>query len=147
MKLRATLLVALLIGGAYMMFQSINDYNEQGFAKLFESMNPPFHSLIFTKPTTYSSDAQTWIVDDENEIEDLLAFLQNYHVRKLNAEEIIEDDDIDQFSISLEDKNGNTIDIFITEDIIIQNSLLYYKIVDGPLDVNWIVYFFTSNQT
>ena len=76
-----------------------------------------------------------------------LYFLQNYHVRKLTPEEIDPFDDIEQFSISLQDENGNTLSIIVTKNLIIQNSLLYYEIVDGPLNLDWLLQFFISNQT
>lgn len=146
MKIRAILLIALMIGGAFMMVQSIEESNENSVTELLESMNQPFHSLIFTKPQTYHSNAQKWVANDPSEIEILITFLQNYHVRKLNSTDIDIEDDIEEFSISLEDRTGKMITIIITEDLIIQNSNLYYEIVDGPLDIEWLVYFFSSNQ-
>ena len=74
-------------------------------------------------------------------------FLQSYHVKKLKAEEIDPHDSIDEFTIILKDSEGNSITISIAENLIIQNSQLYYEIVDGPLDVDWIVGFFVSNKS
>lgn len=146
MKIRAILLIALMVSGAFMMVQSIKERDKNSVTELLESMNQPFHALIFTKPQTYHSNAQKWVANDPSEIENLIAFLQNYHVRKLNPNEINIEDDIEEFSISLEDNVGEMITIIITEDLIIQNSNLYYEIVDGPLDIEWLVYFFSSNQ-
>lgn len=136
----------LMIAGAYVMFQTIKEYDEKNITDLLETMDPPFNSLTFSKPETKFSKADTWIADDESEIDLLLSFLKNYHVRKLKPEQINKHDDIDEFKISLEDSKGNVIKIIINEDLIVQNSLLYYEIVDGPLDFEWIVYFFSSNQ-
>lgn len=147
MKMRAVLLIALMIGGAYAMLQSYQEYEEKEFTEILAPMDAHFSSLIFTKPAMAGSESKSWIVDEPSEIESLLYFLQNYHVRKLAPEEIDPFDDIEQFSISLQDENGNTLSIIVTEDLIIQNSLLYYEIVDGPLNVDWLVQFFISNQT
>jgi len=49
-------------------------------------------------------------------------------------------------SLQLQDDKGNTLSIIVNENLIIQNSLLYYEIVDGPLDVEWMVHFFIGNQ-
>lgn len=147
MRLRAVLLIALLIGGAYAMLQTINDYNEKNFSEIFNSMDTDFNSLIFSKPPMHGFPAETWVVDDEHEVDELLLFLQNYSVKKLKPEEIDPADSIEEFSIILKDTNGNSITIFIPENIIIQNSMLYYEIVDGPLDVNWIARFFASNKS
>lgn len=147
MKLRALLLIAIMIGGTYAMIQSFHDYDEKEFAILLDSMKTPFIKLNFTQPPTFGSIPETWNVNDETVIESLLDFLKEYHVRKLKPGEINKADEINQFSINLSDEKGNKISIFANENLIIQNSSLYYEIVDGPLDVEWIVQFFISNQT
>lgn len=147
MKMRAVLLIALLIGGTYAMLEAINDYNEKSFNELFESINAEFDSLTFNKPPMHGNPFETWVVDDQVKVDELLQFLQNYHVKKLKPEEINPDDDIDELSIVLRDAKENSITIIVAENLIIQNSLLYYEIVDGPLDVDWIVRFFVSNKS
>ncbi len=146
MKLRAFLLIAILIGGSYTMMRSFNDYNEKPFTDLLSTMNPSFDSLLFKKPATSGNASETWHFDDHSEISNLLDFLQDYHVRKLNPEEINTNDETMQFRIQLQDSDGNTLSILVNENLIIQNSLLYYEIVDGPLDTEWLVHFFISNQ-
>lgn len=146
MKLRAFLLIAILIGGSYTIMQSFRDYTEKPFTDLLSTMNPPFDSLLFTKPATSGNASETWHIDDHSEISSLLDFLQDYHVRKLKPEEINANDETMQFSIQLQDEDGNTLSILVNENLIIQNSLLYYEIVDGPLDSEWLVHFFISNQ-
>lgn len=146
MKIRALLLIILMIGGTFAMIQSIQDYEEKEFTDLLSSMNAPFNSLIFSKPSDDGPGNETWVVDEVEEIETFLSFLQNYHVRKLTPEEINPHDDVNHFSISLQDDNGSVISIMISEDLIIRNSSLYYEVVDGPLDIDWLVQFFISNQ-
>lgn len=143
MKIRAFLLVALMIGGAYMMVQTY-DQDELAFSEILNAMNAPFNSLTFTKPS--DTGTESWVVDEQAEIESLLSFLQNYHVRKLKPEEINVYDDVNHFSIRLQDDNGRELSIMLSEDLIIQDSLLYYEVVDGPLDVEWLLSFFISNQ-
>ena len=146
MKLRAFLLIAILIGGSYTIMQSFSDYNEKPFTDLLSAMNPSSNLLLFTKPSTSGNSSETWHVDDHSEIDSLLNFLQGYHVRKLKPEEINTNDETEQFSIQLQDEDGNTLSILVNENLIIQNSILYYEIVDGPLDTEWLVHFFISNQ-
>jgi hypothetical protein len=88
MKIRAVLLIALMIGGAYAMLQSYQDYGEKEFIEILAPKDAHFSSLIFTKPAMAGSEPKSWIVDEPSEIESLLYFLQNYHVRKLAPEEI-----------------------------------------------------------
>ena len=88
----------------------------------------------------------TWNVSNETEIESLLEFLQDYHVRQLRPTEIGQVDVFEQFSISLKDENDNSISIIVNSNLVIQNGSHYYEIVDGPLDVDWLVTFFVNNQ-
>lgn len=143
MKIRGLLLLALMIGGAYMMIQSYSQ-DEIAFNEILYSMNAPFNSLIFTKPS--ENGTASWVVDEQSEIEALLSFLQNYHVRKLTPEEVNVYDDVNHFSIRLQDENGRELSIMLSEDLIIQDSILYYEVVDGPLDVEWLLTFFINNQ-
>ena len=146
MKFRAILLIALMIGGTFAMLQSCQELEEKNFNEILAPMNAHFSTLILTKPILADSQAESWIVDEPSEIESLLHFLQNYNVRKLTPEEINPFDNIEQFSIHLQDEKGNTLSIIVTEDLIIQNSDLYYEIVDGPLNIDWLVQFFISNE-
>ncbi|MCM3711303.1 MULTISPECIES: hypothetical protein [Bacillales] len=147
MKMRAFLLIALIIGGMYTMIETINDFKEKSFTEFIDTVDTEFAMLTFTKPMMHGSPAETWSIDDEHKVDELLQFLENYHVKKLKPEEIDPDDNIDELTISLRDSEGNNITIVVAENLIIQNSLLYYEIVDGPLDVDWIVRFFVSNKS
>ncbi|MFS0574766.1 hypothetical protein AB1K83_03980 [Sporosarcina sp. 179-K 3D1 HS] len=146
MKTRAVLLIALMISGAYMMIQSYQDESERGSTQFLSQWHKPFNSLTFSKPAISGFSSDTWVVDDPEEIEALLLFLEHYHVRKLKPEEIDITDDIDHFSIRLQDEEDNSILIIINENLIIQNSSLYYEIVDGPLDKDWLVQFILNNH-
>lgn len=89
MRMRAVLLIALLIGGTYAMLESINDYYEKSFNELYEAMNADFDSLTFNKPAMNGSPAETWKVKDELEVDELLNFLQKYSVKKSNQRTLI----------------------------------------------------------
>ena len=143
MKIRGLLLLAIMIGGAYAMLQSFHgyDYDDKEFTVLHDSITNPFTSLIITKASPVDSRFETWKTEDETKINDLIDFLQDYHVRKLNPKDIDTEDKIDEFSIILTDENGKEITIQINENLIIQNSLLYYEVVNGPLDIDWMVQF------
>lgn len=145
MRIRAFLLIAILIGGTYMMLESIDENKEKEFFELLDSDNE-FDSLTFNKPARFGTDSKTWIIDEQEEIQTLTAFLEQYRFQKLQPDEIDPHDEIDEFSISLHNENGQTISIIVTEDLIIQNSSLYYEIVGGPLNIDWLVHFFVSNQ-
>ena len=146
MKIRAILLIAILIGGMYVMIQSFDDDKVKGFSELLNNRKDPFVSLEFTKPSVLGSPPDAWTVKEESQIEELLLFLQNYNVKKIYPEEINVEDDKVQFSIRLEDSQGDMIMIVVNENLIIENSTHYYEIVDGPLDIEWLVQFFVQNE-
>lgn len=146
MKIRGLILIALIIGGMYAMIQVPQEYVEKNFSDLLQSKNESFVSLFLNIPASSASEQQMWVINDDRQIENLLNFLQDYHVRKLNPEEINIVDGIENFSINLKNKEGDTIEIIVDENIIIQNSLLYYEIVDGPLNVDWLLQFFIHNK-
>ncbi|BAQ11855.1 hypothetical protein OXB_3386 [Bacillus sp. OxB-1] len=146
MKTRAILLLALMFGGAYMMIQSYQDETERELTQVLSQWRNPFHSLTISKPALSGVPSDSWIVDDPDEIEALLHFLEGYHFRKLKPEEIDVTDEIDQFSIRLQDEENNSITIIISENLIIQNSSLYYEVVDGPIDTDWLVQFILDNH-
>lgn len=146
MKIRALLLLALMIGGAYVMFQTNQSNKPKAFADILSETEAPFNSLTFNKPAENESTMESWIVDEPAEIEMLLSFLQNYHVRKVPPEDINLYDNVNYFSIQLHDENGRELSIIVNENLIIQDELLYYEVIDGPLDVNWLLTFFINNQ-
>ncbi|MCZ2259622.1 hypothetical protein [Sporosarcina sp. G11-34] len=145
MRMRAFLLIAILIGGTYMMLQSGNEDKEKDLFELLDSQIT-FDTLIFNKPPIFGTDAKTWIIEDDEEIQSLLHFLEQYRFRQLSPKEIDSHGVTEQFTIILQSDSGHSISVIVTEDLIIQNSVLYYEIVDGPLNVDWLVNFFVSNQ-
>ncbi len=146
MKIRALLLIAIMIMGSYAMIQLLLGYDKKEVLEVLDPTKSPFSLLTISEPSLSGADPKIWVIEDESEIESLLEFLQDYHVRKLKPEKINRIDDINQFIINLIDENGDNFSIVVNEDLIIENSSLYYEVVDGPIDVDWIVQFFISNK-
>ncbi|KXH87113.1 hypothetical protein [Sporosarcina sp. HYO08] len=146
MKMRAFLLIIILVGGTYAMIQSYTEYNEKNFRDFVGSLDTEFTSLVFNQPSTTGATPNTWMVEDEGKIDDLISFLDNYQIRKLKQEEVIFDVVEPRYSISLKDNNHNVLTIFLDENIIIQSDSNYYEIVGGPIDVAWLQHFFINSQ-
>lgn len=146
MKLRAVLLIAILIGGLYTIIQTHNDYKEKQFTELINSINDNFTSLSFTVPAKFGISPEVWVTEDDDALKSLLTFLQNYTVQKLKPEETPSLSTNNQFSLHLESERGDAIVILVEENLIVMNSLSYYEIVNGPLNQDWMVQFFTTNQ-
>lgn len=146
MKMRALLLIAIFIGGMYMMVQSMNERNEKPVHELFTSHDEPFVSLSFSQPSILGKRVDTWTVNEDKEIENLLLFLEGYQAQKIEPEEAILPDSPHHFSISLNNSNGKVITIIIDENIIIEDTFTYYEIVNESLDIEWLVQFFLENK-
>lgn len=146
MKGRAIILLALIIGGFTVMLKSLNELEEYHFSALLEDAHLDYNVMTFTKPPLHGLQAETWVVNREQEIDELLVFLQHYRIRKVPPSELQLENQNQQFSIRLSDANGNEVMILIDENLIIQNSLLHYEIINGPLDVDWLVEFFVSSK-
>ncbi|MHA6259718.1 hypothetical protein ACXYMX_07340 [Sporosarcina sp. CAU 1771] len=147
MKLRAVLLIAILVGGLYAIIQSHNEFKEKQFSELIDSKSTNFTSLSFTKPDKLGMAPEVWITEDNKVVENLLVFLENYSIQKLKTDEPTTHFSDNQFSILIESENGDEISILLEDNLIVLNSLSYYEIVNGPLNQNWMINFFISNQT
>jgi len=144
MKLRALILIIILIGGTYSMLQSKEKENE--FNELFHAINSNFVSISFSIPASLGFDTRTWESEDKTNAESLFLFLQDYHIRKLPVEDVSFENQSEQFIISIQDDSGNMISLIVDEALIIKNGKYYYEIIDGPLDKEWLVQFFINNQ-
>jgi hypothetical protein len=113
MKIRALLLIAIMIMGSYAMIQLLLGYDKKEVVEVLHATKSPFSLLTFSEPSLSGAAPKTWIVDDESEIENLLEFLQDYHVRKLKPEKVNRIDDINQFIINLIDENGDNFSIVV----------------------------------
>lgn len=146
MKLRAILLIAILIGGLYTIIQTHNDYKEKNFTELLNSTNANFTSLSFTKPAQSRHSSEEWVTEDDYALKNLFEFLQSYNIQKLKPEKIPVLSTNSQFNLRLESKQGEALVILVEENLIVMNSTSYYKIVDGPLDQDWMIQFIIANQ-
>lgn len=147
MKMRAFLLLLLLTGGAYAMLQSINEYAGKGFHDVLQIPENQIEQLIFTKPSATSVDPPAWMTTDKEQIATLLEFLSDYELKKKDSQEYLEDLNFNQFTISLEDSEQNLITIMIEDNLVVTHTGEQYTILDGPLDVEWMVNFILLSQS
>lgn len=147
MKIRAVLLAILVVSGFYVMIQTINESDSHPMEWLHaEHTNAPFSTIIFRQPTLHEQPATTWTVNQIEEVDRLLQFLQAYDYERVDPDTLELFDDQPIFTIDLEDDSGNRMTILIEEGILIQNDRLYYEVVNGPLQVDWLMEFILSNK-
>lgn len=141
MRIRAMILIMMLIGGAYMMIQSTDPSpkNVSSFATMLDGMNSSIHTVTFIKPNTSNHGIHRQTINQSTQIQDFLIFLENY---RLQAIESIPNTGHEQFTILLEDEQQNIISILLEENLVTVNDKTSYKIVNGPLDIEWLATFF-----
>ncbi|WP_040759300.1 hypothetical protein [Sporosarcina newyorkensis] len=147
MKIRAVLLTLLVAAGFYMMVQTINETPFQPTEWLYADQDgSPYSSIIFRQPGLHEQPSVTWKVDKVEEVNRLLHFLQAYEFERVDPDTLQLFDDQPLFTIDLHDDSGNRMTILIEEGILIQNDQLYYEVVNGPLQVDWLMEFIISNK-
>ncbi|WJY27904.1 MULTISPECIES: hypothetical protein [Sporosarcina] len=146
MKLRAMLLVCLLIGGAYAMYISMVEFQVKGFHDILPGPANSVEQLVFTKPLPVSSEATAWIVTDKEEIVRLLSFLQSVEVQKIDTQLEVSDLDFNQFTISLQDTDENRITILTEDHLIVTEAGEQFTVVGDSLDMDWILQFILTNR-
>ena len=149
MKIRGVILALLMAGGFYVMIQTIDEASSHPFERLqdqqLNGLNP-YSSITFRQPGSQARHAVTWKVDEAEEIDRLLSFLQAYDYERIDPDTLQLFDDQSLFTIDLQDETGNRMTILIEEGVLIHNDRLYYEVVNGPMQVDWLMDFIISNK-
>ncbi|ARK23831.1 hypothetical protein SporoP37_03360 [Sporosarcina sp. P37] len=149
MKFRAVLLALLVAGGFYVMIQTVNESASRPFDQLQKQQldgASPYSTIIFKQPGIHGQTVVTWKVEQIDEADRLLQFLQAYDYERVDPDTLQLFDDQPLFTIDLLDETGNRMTILIEEGILIQNDRLYYQVVNGPMQVDWLMEFILSNK-
>ena len=149
MKIRGLILSLLVAGGFYVMMQTINESTMHPIEWIQKQQiddASPYSSIVFKYPGLDDQRMVTWKVDEVGEVDRLLQFLQAYEYERVPPETLQLFDDQTLFSIDLQDQTGNRMTILIEEGILIHNERLYYEVVDGPFQVDWLIDFILSNK-
>lgn len=146
MRMRALILLLIVISGTYMMFQSKSFEQTSSFNSVLKEMDSPVQSVTFIKPTASEHDVQLQIIEQATQIDQLIVFLENYQLQTTEKQANVSSTH-EQFTILLEDHDQNVITILLQDDFVVLNDEHYYKIVNGPLDVEWLATFFFHSST
>ncbi|AXH99523.1 hypothetical protein DV702_07040 [Sporosarcina sp. PTS2304] len=144
MKIRGVLLALLMTFGFYVMIQTIQESTSHPLKRI--QTEASFSTIIFKQPSLHEQPAVTWKIDQAEEVKRLLQFLQAYDYVRVDPDTLNLLDDHPLFSIDLQDDSGNRMTILIEEGILIQNDHLYYEVVNGPLQIDWLTEFIISNK-
>ena len=147
MKLRAFLLVLLLAGGAYAMIQTMNEFSSKKFSEVLQMNEHHVAQLIFTKPSTTGMTPPAWVSSDKERITNLLEFLSGYELQKKDSQQVLEELNFNQFTISLEDHDENLVTIMVEDSLIVTQTGEQYTLLDGPFDTDWMINFILTSHS
>ncbi|REB06483.1 hypothetical protein DVB69_12310 [Sporosarcina sp. BI001-red] len=147
MKLRAFLLVLLLAGGAYAMIQTMNEFSSKKFSEVLQMSENHVAQLIFTKPSSTGITPPAWVSSDKEQIANLLEFLSGYELQKKDSQQVLDELNFNQFTISLEDHDENLVTILVEDSLIVTHTGEQYTLLDGPFDTDWMINFILSNHS
>lgn len=128
--------IALVI---FFSLKIINDYREKNLVDLVSYKPTDFLSLgiIVDKSAVPEDKAFEWFAKDKEPTDELLEFLGQYRVKKINEEEFNQSlNKGGEFTISHSKVNPaiallleNNVHIYVGD---------YYKVVNGPIDMEWL---------
>lgn len=137
-KFRIGLILALTI---FFSLKTFNDYRERNLVDLIGYKSSDYYSLEFTREGSKITEGHffDWFTKDKEPTNELLEFLSQYRVKKINEEKVtanLNNEERVEFYIS--HSKANPAIIWIRENdvhILVGN---YYKVVNGPIDMEWI---------
>ncbi|HWL24617.1 MAG TPA: hypothetical protein VNR38_12860 [Ureibacillus sp.] len=134
-------LIAIIVISILLSLKTIYDNRERSLADVMKYNQRDFNSLLFTqniKEYKFKSD-NWWSTHDNEPVEELMAFLSQYRVKKIKEDEFNQRNKNEigiEFAIFNYVKDSkvvgiheNTVDLDIGE---------YYIVLNGPIDMEWI---------
>jgi len=146
MRMRAIILMLIIVSGTYMMLQSKSTNDISSFTTILNAMDSPVQTVTFIKPAATDHELQLQTIEQSTQIDHFLAFLEHY---QLQAADIAPTSSTtyEQFTILLEDDHHNVITILLQDDFVTFNDDHFYEILNGPLDAQQLATFFFQSST
>lgn len=125
------LVVGILL--VFYIYSKYNEYKEKNLGDLFTYNESSFESLEFEY---IGHDA--WSANEKQPMEELMEFLSQYQVKKMKDSEWDPDLSGEKgfWTIIRYDKERLTMASIHEGRLIFSNE--YYKVVNGPIDMNWV---------
>lgn len=121
-------------------FNLVNDHRERDLDDLIKYRNNDFHSIGFTKDLIPEGHAFEWWTEDEMAADELIQFLSQYQVVKINEEDYHSRfyEKSESFHFTIQHKEANPVILDVRDDVVHLYTGNYYEIVNGPVDMGWI---------
>ena len=135
------LIIGVVVIALYLSLKVITDHRERNLVDLINYKPTDFHSLGFIKDIRQVPENKfyEWFTTDNEPTDELMEFLSQYRVKKINEEKFNESlNEVEKFDFTITHLNANPAIVFLYEEsahIAVGN---YYEIVNGPTDMEWV---------
>lgn len=132
-------IIGIVVIGLLLSFKSFYDHRERNLADEIKYDQSDYKSLTVIKDVPENKVKNDWITSDVEPTEELINFLSQYDVKKVNK---------DQFN---EITNGGMRFVFaifnyredpklvgVSENKVTIDGEVYFKVVNGPVNMEWI---------
>uniref|UniRef100_UPI00054D6462 hypothetical protein n=1 Tax=Halalkalibacter wakoensis TaxID=127891 RepID=UPI00054D6462 len=114
-------------------FKMFNDYREKSLDSIISYDASNFDSLLVNFEL---------FTDNKEHAEDLSEFLSQYRVKKISKNEYERDlKETKGFHVFVNPQKGKTTMSFIYGDLLHLFDSSYYKVLNGPIDMDWVNHF------
>ncbi|SOC41539.1 hypothetical protein [Ureibacillus acetophenoni] len=137
-------IIGIVVIGLLLSFKSFYDHRERNLADELKYDQKDYESLTAIKTVLEEEDHNDWVTSDIEPMEELISFLSQYDVKKVNEtqfNEIANDDLRFVFAIYNFREKSKFVGVSentVTLDEVIGRGKIYFKVVNGPIDMEWI---------
>ncbi|QNK89461.1 hypothetical protein H7992_07290 [Sporosarcina sp. resist] len=135
------LVIGIIILAVFLPLKVINDYRERDLISLINYKPADFLSMGFTSDMNEVQEGKgfEWFTKDKEPTDELMEFLSQYSVKKINEEkfnEIRESKERIEFDIYHSKTKPSIVRVYGKSVHILVGN--YYEISNGPIDLEWI---------
>lgn len=142
MKKRTYLLLTVVIIGGLFGFMRWDEYREKDLVEAIE-----VEEIVEIRYGHDDNMTFDKILNDEQSIQDLVSFFSDYRVKKEGSRDFTSEHPGEQFIIHLEYEDERiTIPILIERNVILI-ELDQYRIINGPIDSEWMEEFLEKQNS
>lgn len=131
------IILLVLIAILFFVWKTINDYEEKNLSDIILTDKSKFKGFAVE---VRDDNFEVWESDNLQNFEELLNFFSKYKVQKVKEADVKvyvkSDEGLDLFLLSKGKSNSNIIRILENNVYIVEKG--HYKVLNGPIDMEWI---------
>lgn len=132
-------IIGIVVIGLLLSFKSFYDHRERNLADEIRYDQSDYKSLTVIKDVPENEDKNDWITSDVEPTEELINFLSQYDVKKVNKDQSNENTNGDmRFVFAIFNYREDAKLVGVSENKVTIDGEVYFKVVNGPIDMDWI---------